>query len=80
MIAEREAFGGEEKEYSRLTIFMQATTVKKTHYTGMKRDCDESWAKGARAPVVQRADNSIQPINHYPKDKMYSSQYILSAE
>ena len=30
-------------------------------------------------PVVQRADNSIQWINRYPADKMYSNQYICSA-
>ena len=28
------------------------------------------------APVVQRADNSIQGINRYPADEMYSNQYI----
>ena len=31
------------------------------------------------APAVQKADNSIQCINRYPVDKMYSNQYILSA-
>ena len=31
------------------------------------------------APVVERADNSIQWINRYPADKMYSNQYILSS-
>ena len=31
-----------------------------------------------QAPVVQRADNSIQRITHYPIDKMYQFQYILS--
>ena len=31
------------------------------------------------APVVQRADNSIQRITHYPVDKMYQfRRYILS--
>ena len=29
--------------------------------------------------VVQRADNSIQWINRYPVDEIYSNQYILSA-
>ena len=30
-----------------------------------------------QAPVVQRADNSIQQITHYPADKTYQFQYIL---
>jgi len=30
-------------------------------------------------PVVQRLDNFIHWINHYPADKMHSNQYILSA-
>ena len=30
------------------------------------------------APVVQRADNSIQRISRYPADKMYWVEYILS--
>ena len=33
-----------------------------------------------QVPVVQRGDNSIQWINPYPADKMYSKEYILSAE
>ena len=31
-------------------------------------------------PVVQGTDNSIRWINRYPVDKMYSNQYIFSAE
>ena len=39
-----------------------------------------SWLySGYQAPVVQKAGNYIQRINHYPADKMYSNQYILSA-
>ena len=31
-----------------------------------------------QAPVVQRAENSIQRISRYPTDKMYRNWYILS--
>ena len=31
-----------------------------------------------QAPVVQRADNSIQRITRYPVDRMYQFRYILS--
>ena len=37
------------------------------------------WGVPSLVPFVQTADNSIQWINRYPADKLYSNQYILSA-
>ena len=51
----------------------------------MEQELSETFVGFGRAPVtilaqvVQRVDYSIQWINRYPTDKMYSNQYILFA-
>ena len=49
----------------------------KTLLTFRSNNFDIGWNN--LSTVVQRADNSIQCINRYAADKMYSKQYILSA-